>query len=59
MLVIWNGNESEGWRAITRLAFDVLLDTGEYISVKIFSSKDLQQETPFVRNVIREGIKIA
>ncbi|MBE8540655.1 nucleotidyltransferase domain-containing protein [Geoglobus acetivorans] len=59
ILVVWNGKKAEGWRAMTRLAFDVLLDTGEHISVKILGSEDVQQKTPFIRNVMREGIKIA
>jgi hypothetical protein len=49
----------EGWRALTGLAFDVLLDKGEYISVKVIGVEDLKGENPFIRNVMREGIKIA
>ena len=59
ILVIWRGNESEGWRAMTGLAFDVLLDEGVYISVKVISEGDLKGENPFIKNVMREGIKIA
>lgn len=59
VLVIWKGNEAEGWRAMTGLAFEVLLDDEEYISVKVLSLEDLKAENPFVNNVIKEGIKIA
>ena len=59
ILVIWKGDEAEGWRALTGLAFDVLLDKGEYISVKVIGVEDLKGENPFIRNVMREGIKIA
>ena len=59
ILVIWKGNEAEGWRAMTGLAFDVLLDEEEYISVKVLGLEDLKAENPFVNNVIKEGIKIA
>ena len=59
ILVIWKGDEAEGWRALTGLAFDGLLDKGEYISVKVIGVDDLKGENPFIRNVMREGIKIA
>ncbi|MEW6011760.1 MAG: nucleotidyltransferase domain-containing protein [Euryarchaeota archaeon] len=45
ILVIWTGDESEGWRKMTGIAFDVLLDTGEYISVKVFLPQDLKTGT--------------
>jgi len=59
ILVIWKGDEAEGWRAMTGLAFDVLLDEEEYISVKVLGLEDLKAENPFIENVMREGIKIA
>ena len=59
ILVIWKGDEAKGWRAMTGLAFDVLLDEEEYISVKVIGVEDLKGENPFIRNVMREGIKIA
>ena len=58
VLVVWRGDESEGWRSMTGLSFDVLLDVREYISVKVIGLKDLGLKTPFMRNVLREGIKI-
>ena len=59
ILVVWNGDESEGWRAMTGLAFDVLLDEEAYISVKVIGRGDLKLENPFIQNVMLEGIKIA
>jgi len=59
ILVIWKGDEAEGWSAMTGLAFDVLLDEEEYISVKVLGLEDLKAENPFIKNVMREGIKIA
>ena len=59
ILVIWKGDEAEGWRAMTGLAFDVLLDEEEYISVKVLGLEDLKAENPFIKNVMREGVKIA
>ena len=57
ILVIWKGNEAEGWRAMSGLAFDVLLDVEEYISVKVLGLEDLKAENPFVNNVIKGGHK--
>ncbi|MCK9631814.1 MAG: nucleotidyltransferase domain-containing protein [Methanoregula sp.] len=31
LLVLWNGDEYEGWWEMTRLAFDVMVDTGDYM----------------------------
>ena len=59
ILVIWRGDEADGWRSMTGLSFDVLLDQEEYISVKVIGLKDLGTESPFIKNVLREGIKIA
>jgi len=61
ILVIWEGEEAEGWRAMTGLAFDVLLDEEEYISVKVLGLKDLQvkAKNQFIKNVMKEGVKIA
>lgn len=59
LLVIWRGDESEGWRAMTGLAFEVLLEEEEYISVKVIGLEDLKRENPFIKNVMMEGIKIA
>lgn len=59
ILVVWKGDESEGWRAMTGLAFEVLLEEEEYISVKVIGLEDLKRENPFIKNVMMEGIKIA
>lgn len=59
ILVIWKGKETEGWRIMTGLAFDVLLDIGEYISIKILKLGDLEEKNSFEKSVIKEGIKIA
>jgi len=59
ILVIWKGKEAEGWRVMTGLAFDVLLDTEEYISIKVLCSGDLEEKNSFKKNVMSEGIKIA
>jgi predicted nucleotidyltransferase len=49
ILVIWNGDEGERWRKMTGLAFDVLLDTEDYISVKVLLPQDLKAKNPFIK----------
>ncbi len=58
--VIFDGDAIEAWRKISAIAFDVMLETGRYISVQILTPKDLKRlHNPYIRNVIREGIKVA
>jgi predicted nucleotidyltransferase len=59
LLVVWKGDEEEGWRGITRIAFDVLLSHGVYISVKVLTPEDMERDNPFLRNVRREGVVYA
>ncbi|MDP3035244.1 MAG: nucleotidyltransferase domain-containing protein [Methanobacteriaceae archaeon] len=59
ILVVWGSNEAEGWRKMSGLAFDVLLDTEDYISIKVLRPQDLKTKTPFINNVMKEGMKIA
>lgn len=42
-------------------AFDILLETGKNISVKVISQEDLQrgENFSFLKNVINDGVKIA
>jgi len=48
-------------RALIGLAFDILLETKEHISVKVLSKDDFEghKNFSFLRNVISEGIKVA
>ena len=59
LLVLWNGDEHEGWRAMTGLAFDVMVDSGEYLSVKVMNAETFSGASPFGHNVMREGITVA
>lgn len=59
LLVLWNGDEQEGWRAMTGLAFDVMVDSGEYLSVKVMNAKTFSDASPFGHNVMSEGITVA
>lgn len=59
LLVLWNGDEHEGWRAMTGLAFDVMVDSGQYLSVKVMNTKTFSEASPFGHNVMNEGITVA
>ncbi|NOZ76875.1 MAG: nucleotidyltransferase domain-containing protein [Euryarchaeota archaeon] len=59
ILVVWTGEEEEGWREMTRIAFNVLLDTEEYISVKVLSPDDMKTDNVFVKSVLKDGIAYA
>jgi predicted nucleotidyltransferase len=59
LLVLWNGDENEGWHAMTGLAFDVMVESGEYLSVKVVNAHTFNPESPFFRNVTKEGITVA
>ena len=41
---------------LAQLAFDILLETGEYISVQTMKPTDLKRDTIFLHNVRREAI---
>ncbi|MDD1730327.1 MAG: nucleotidyltransferase domain-containing protein [Methanospirillum sp.] len=59
ILVLWNGIEQEGWRAMTGIAFDLMVTTGEYVSVKVMNTDTFLGSPGFKENVIQEGITIA
>jgi len=48
-------------RALAGLAFDILLETKESISVKVLSKDDFEKHKnfSFLRNVILEGVQVA
>jgi len=59
ILVIWNGDEYHGLKELTKSAFEVLLESGLYISVKVVNPEYESRYDPFVSNIKREGIIIA
>jgi predicted nucleotidyltransferase len=63
VLVIWDGEHREGLHEMVRVAYPLLLDTGEYVSVKILTPLELErgqaQGNPFVEAVLAEGRPIA
>jgi len=59
LLVLWKGNEREGWRAMTGIAFDLMVNTGYYLSVKVMGADTFSGSPGFEQNVMREGITVA
>ncbi|WP_456474667.1 nucleotidyltransferase domain-containing protein [Candidatus Pyrohabitans sp.] len=49
-------------REILGLAFDLLMETGEYISAKVISRKDyeklIKMRTSFIKNIVDEGVVV-
>jgi hypothetical protein len=41
---------------LAALSFDILMETGEYISVQTLKSKDLKRDTIFLHNVRQDAI---
>jgi predicted nucleotidyltransferase len=61
LLVVVDEEDFRLRRELIGMAFDMLLETGEDISVKVLSQKDFEARKgfSFLRNVISEGVKIA
>ena len=51
IIVIVKKNTFKSQMTLSAIAFDILLETGEYISVQTFKKKDLQKDTIFMNNV--------
>lgn len=62
VLVITKVEDFKLRREILGLAFDLLLETREYISAKVISERDyerlVEMKTSFIRNVINEGVVV-
>ena len=63
IFVIWKGDKLEAWHSLESIAFDVLLETGIYISLKIVTptehKKLLNNNNYFIKTISQEGIFIA
>ena len=63
ILVIWKGNKLDGWHSLESIAFNILLETGVYISLKIVTpsehKKMILNNDHFIKTVSQEGIFIA
>ena len=56
VIVIVKRNAFKNQMKLAQLAFDILLETGEYISVQTMKPTDLKRDTIFLHNVRREAI---
>lgn len=60
VLVIWKGDEVEGWNSLEREAVEVLFKYGFFISLKIISPSEYsamkEMDFPFMRNISAEGV---
>ena len=63
ILAIWKGDKLEGWHSLELIAFNILLETRVYISLKIITSSEykklLHENNHFIKTISREGILIA
>jgi len=61
ILVVTRKEDFRLRRMLIEIAFDILLDTGENISVKALSKDEFERHKnfSFLKSVISEGIKIA
>lgn len=56
VIVVVKRNTFKNQMKLAALAFDIMLETGEYISVQTMKSKDLKRDTIFLHNVRKEAI---
>lgn len=56
VIVIVKKNAFKIQMKLAAIAFDILLETGEYISVQTMKTKDLERDTIFLHNVRRDAI---
>ena len=61
LLVVIDKEDFELRRELIGLAFDILLETGGNISVKVLSDQDFhaRKSFSFLKNVLAEGVKVA
>jgi len=56
IIVVVKKNTFKTQMKLAALAFDILMETGEYISLQTLKSKDLERDTIFLHNVRRDAI---
>ena len=61
LLVVVDREDFRLRRELIGIAFDILMETGLDLSVKVISSSDFQarKSFSFLRNVLAEGVKVA
>lgn len=62
VLVIWKGDEVDGWNFLEREAVEVQFEFGSLISLKIISPNEYntmkELDFPFIRNISAEGVVV-
>jgi len=56
VIVVVKRNAFKNQMKLAEIAFDILLETGEYISVQTMKSKELERDTIFLHNVRNDAI---
>ena len=56
IIVIVKRNAFKTQMRLAALAFDILMETGEYISVQTLKSKELERDTIFLHNVRSDAV---
>lgn len=56
IIVVVKRNAFETQMKLAALAFDILMETGEYISVQTLKSKELERDTIFLHNIRNDAI---
>ena len=56
IIVVVKKNAFKTQMKLAALAFDILMETGEYISVQTMKSKELERDTIFLHNIKRDAI---
>lgn len=60
MLVIWKGDRRKGWERLEKIAFRLLLETEQYISLKVITPEEFRKMqaigNPFIENIRKEGV---
>lgn len=63
ILVVWDGDKIVGWNALEDIAYKILLETQDYISLKVLTPEEFNlmksKKTPFISNVLKNGVAIA
>lgn len=56
VIVLVKRNVFKNQMKLAEISFDILLETGEYISVQTMKSKDIKRDTIFLHNVRKDAI---
>jgi len=62
LFIVWNGEKNDGWRKLEDIAFKTLLDTREYLSLKVVTPSELNRmrgnHNHFINEVYTHGIRL-